>query len=218
MVDNARQGAEMASAADASQDAPYRDSRAAQFHSYSAFQAHEAERWLQFVPNKASGLSTRQVETLAEGLASELNYQAGMDIRELVVRVGGRLLSTSSFGINGAPDGTLFIRSDSTEFLITVSARASSRQDQLSVAKALGHYFLHHRFFQIEPDPKPTRAAPARAEREALLFALAFLMPTEAFQRALTLASGKIELVAASFGVPFEAANHRYRRLRTRVK
>jgi Zn-dependent peptidase ImmA (M78 family) len=99
--------------------------------------------------------------------------------------------------------------------MILMPVHASSRQDQLSVAKALGHYFLHHRYSQFDPDGSGGRVAPARAEHEALLFGLAFLMPQAAFSRAVDTFEGKMDLVAASFGVPFEAAALRGRRLNT---
>jgi predicted transcriptional regulator len=207
----------MASTVDASSDAVSRDSRAAQFHSFHRFQSQQSD-WVPFEPTKPSGMSTPQIETLAEGLASELNYVPGTDIRELVVRIGGKLLSTPVLGVSDGADGTLLLRPDSTNFVIVLPVRASSRQDQLAVAKLLGHYFLHYRFFQIETEGKASRPTPARAQREALLFALAFLMPAEAFSRAYELAHGKMDVVAASFGVPFEAAELRHRRLQIRAK
>jgi predicted transcriptional regulator len=202
----------MASTADASVDALSRDSQAVQFHSFSRFRSDPSD-WVKFEPKKASGMAPTQVESLAEGLAKQLDYVPGSDIRELVGRIGGSLLSTALIAPVEDTHGALYVRPNSNQFMILLPVLGNSRQDQLSVAKALGHYFLHHRYLQIEADGKPCRAAPARAEHEALLFALAFLMPEAAFTRALETFEGKVELVAASFGVPLEAAELRGRRL-----
>jgi IrrE N-terminal-like domain len=200
-------GGEVATVADASGDAST-NIQAPSFYAYEAY-GQPTDDWRLFSAKYPTGIDSRQIEVLGETISRELGYEPGSDIRLLVGKLGGSLM-IAPLRAPDTSDATLLVKDHEPGFKIIVPATSSSRRDQLTVAKALGNYFLHHRFFQLVA-PSRARASKAAAEQEALAFALAFLMPTEDFKRTVAATKGRNDLVAAAFGVPVEAADRRKR-------
>jgi predicted transcriptional regulator len=196
----------MASVADTAADSTFR--RSSTFIAYEVFNQAQMG-WELLSPKIPTGIPPQQIEALGEALSEELGYRVATDIRELIGKMGGTLMVVPLRGDSDATVGQLLVRPGTTEFKIVVSAASSSRQDQLSVAKALGHYFLHYRFFQIQKEKTSLKSSRALVDHEALIFALAFLMPKSEFKRVRDVTNGQMDLIAASFGVPLEAANLR---------
>ncbi len=184
------------------------------FFAYEPFESPK-KGWLLFDGRYPTGIDSKHIEVLGEALAKGLSYEAGTDIRALVGKMGGALVVAPIQAETSSLDGALLVRPGSNEFKIILSAASSSRRDQMSVAQALGHYFLHHRYFEVENQPRQ-RVSKSLVDREALTFALSFLMPSHEFDRALKIYGDDIEAVAASFGVPTEAVELRRELLQSR--
>ena len=99
---------------------------------------------------RPTGISSRQIGVLGEALSKGLGYEPGSDIKGLVGKIRGALMIAPVEADADYLEGSLLVKKASPDFKIIVSASSGSRRDQISIAKALGHYFLHHRYFQFE--------------------------------------------------------------------
>lgn len=123
-----------------------------------------------------NGASRKVIETYASEMAEAFGYQAGDDLRELVVRLGGKVVETSPD--EWAADGSLTSKGDGS-FIVFLSPFTTELRDRFTIAHELGHLFLH-----AEAGRKPlkvARSGSGRPEWEANWFAAGFLMPAKAF-------------------------------------
>ncbi|MEN3942514.1 ImmA/IrrE family metallo-endopeptidase [Prosthecobacter sp. SYSU 5D2] len=119
------------------------------------------------------------VDTYAGQVADALGYKPGINLDDLVARLGGRVehdaweLSEGSGSLEVFPDGK-------PAFIIRLPYFAGRLRNRFTIAHELGHYFLHSnggknpiRIFREGSD---------RCEWEANWFAAGFLLPAGRFR------------------------------------
>lgn len=166
-------------------------------------------------PVEKSGLSKKQVFTLAERVADELEFRPGADLVPVLEKLGGTLEYRDFWSSDGEKDP----RSGSIEidgrrkFRVFIAMDTSPARDRFTIAHEIGHYVLHY-FLRLQSGEPETpawasRYGSDRVEWEANWFAAAFLMPREAFVAAFKRLDGDIDAVAREFEVSTLAAKLR---------
>lgn len=142
-------------------------------------------------PARAIRATKDRVESFAEELAKQVNFNPGDDIEDLVRRAGGELVVGSS-GHGDAESGSIVVRA-MDDFTIYLSQHTSSKRDRFTIAHELGHLLLHFKPLLKEHPGATMRATryvdegdseQQRAEWEANWFAAGFLMPRNEFTKA----------------------------------
>jgi|APTNR8051073442_1049403.scaffolds.fasta_scaffold01888_7 Zn-dependent peptidase ImmA (M78 family) len=161
-------------------------------------------------------LPKRQVYSLAESVANQLEHKPGDDIHALVERIGGTVTVQDTLMEDPERSGSLYVDAHD-DFRIIVPAHTSGVRDRFTIAHELGHYVLHYVWKHSHGENPPERMyalrkGSERVEWEANWFASGFLMPEahfrEAFQRLRNVAA-----VAAELDVSLPAAEIRARQL-----
>jgi Zn-dependent peptidase ImmA (M78 family) len=158
-------------------------------------------------------LSKRQIFTLAESIASDLGFEPGENIHEVVENLGGEILVENLLLEDPAQCGTLYVDGPE-DFRIVVPSHTSSVRDRFTIAHELGHFFLHYLLANDEDDLVGKkiiayRKDSERVEWEANWFAAAFLMPEELFKEKFRATKDDLSRVADFFSVSHAAARVR---------
>lgn len=157
-----------------------------------------------------------QVYSLAESVATQLDFKPGDDIHELVERIGGSVSVQDTLMEDPERSGSLYVNSHD-DFRIIVPAHTSAVRDRFTIAHELGHYVLHYVWKHAHDENPPgrmyaLRKGSERVEWEANWFASGFLMPEthfrEAFQRLQSVGA-----VASELDVSLPAAEIRAKQL-----
>jgi len=167
----------------------------------------------EYVRAEPTNLSKAAVFSLAEEVASDLEFEPGDSIHEVVEALGGRVEVRDLLLQDPEHCGTLFVDGPG-RFKIIVPSHTSAARDRFTIAHELGHYFIHYLFSFDEESLKERsliayRKDSHRVEWEANWFAAAFLMPSDAFQREYVRTGGHLERVAEYFRVSSAAARVR---------
>lgn len=158
-------------------------------------------------------LPREKILSIGEEVAKAFSYTNDFNIDRVVNELGGRIVfndfwenlsSRGSLEVSGLRDFEIFIPSHTPE------------RDRFTIAHELGHYILHYLTnagpraegkFRIE------RYGKTAIEREANLFASAFLMPEAQFKDAYRELGGDLGAVSMKFGVSEVAARVRAKML-----
>jgi predicted transcriptional regulator len=164
-----------------------------------------------------SCLSKAQVFSIAESIATKLEFEPGDNIQELVSRLGGTVRIEDTLTEDPARSGSLFVEAPN-KFTIIVPTHTGQRRDRFTIAHELGHFLLHymwrrHHGALIDKPMMALRKGSDRIEWEANWFAAAFLMPSPAFTEEYQRCGGQLDLVATKFDVSVAAAEVRARQL-----
>jgi Zn-dependent peptidase ImmA (M78 family) len=170
---------------------------------------------------EASQLTKRQISSLAESIAVQLDYQPGDDLADVIKKLGGKIRVEDTLFSDPEQSGSLFVNT-TNDFTVVVPSHTCPSRDRFTIAHELGHYVVHYlwrcREHKLEPfRMKALRKDSDRVEWEANWFAAAFLMPHEQFSARYAACSGDVDEVADSFGVSRPAAEIRARSLGLQV-
>lgn len=159
-------------------------------------------------------LPREKIMSIGEEVAKAFSYTNDFNIERVVEELGGRIV-LNDFWDNSARTGSLEVNS-LRDFEIFIPNHTNHERDRFTIAHELGHYILHYlpnvgpqanSKFQID------RYGNTAIEREANLFASAFLMPEGQFREAFDQLDGDLSLVATKFGVSEVAAKVRAKML-----
>lgn len=170
-----------------------------------------------YEPAQPSLLKKEAVHKLAESIATQVGWEPGGDITEMVRRLGGSVEIEDTLFSDPERTGSLFVDSPQ-RFRIIVPSHTSPERDRFTVAHEFGHFVLHY-LWKRQKDPLyppqivAYRRGSDRIEWEANWFAGAFLMPEEAFRVAYGLHAGDLWSLAARFKVSTKAAEVRAKEL-----
>jgi len=132
--------------------------------------------------------SKASISNFAETAAAKLGFGPGDCIEPLVSRLGGRIRYKDAPATGEVPE-SIVVRSEK-DFTIFLPSMTSPEWDSFTIARDLGHLFLHYPGVKSRnPDARMVTkqwiaendADQKRAAWEANWFAAAFLMPREAF-------------------------------------
>ncbi|WP_167643227.1 ImmA/IrrE family metallo-endopeptidase [Phaeobacter sp. HF9A] len=154
-----------------------------------------------------------RVEEFAEQVRSQLGYETGSSLKEMLSSHGANISYTAS-SFDDHESGSLIARSID-DFDIYLSPNTSVERDNFTLAHELAHLIMH---FDGEGEMRATRYVTddpiqKRAEWEANWFAAAFLMPAADFKEFYLNSDGDLKLVADHFNVSISAADVRARAL-----
>lgn len=163
------------------------------------------------IPTK---LPREKIMSIGEQVAEAFSYTDDFNIERVVDELGGRIV-LNDFWDNLARTGSLEVTS-LRDFDIFIPNHTTHERDRFTIAHELGHYILHYL-----PNVGPQTDSPFRIdrygnsaiEREANLFASAFLMPERQFRDAYGQFGGDLSAVATRFGVSEIAAQVRAKML-----
>ncbi len=141
------------------------------------------------------GWSRSQVQSFAEQVATQLQYQPNEDIRACVRKLGGQVRDDNW---DSARDTGSIKVAGPGAFTIALSPLSGGNRARFTIAHELGHYFLHSRAGKIPLEVE--RDGDGRPEWEANWFAAAFLMPAASFRAKVAQGLTTAEL-AEAFGV-----------------
>jgi predicted transcriptional regulator len=158
-------------------------------------------------------LPKASVFQLAESVASDLRFEPGADIHDIVQVLGGRVEVQDLLLEEPEHCGTLYVDGPES-FKIIVPSHTSPLRDRFTIAHELGHFFLHY-LFSYDEEELANKALIAyrkdsdRVEWEANWFAAAFLMPEGAFRQEYIRLHGHVDRLADYFRVSTAAAKIR---------
>lgn len=163
-----------------------------------------------------TGLSKRQVESIAESVCADLGIEPGGDLLGPLAELGGKVHYAEFGSLEESDSGSLLVHGEGN-FDIYISVNTSRTRDRFTMAHELGHYILHflysrQRFGRPEA-LQAMRYGHDRAEWEANWFAAAFLMPRDVFREGFREHDGSISRLAETFDVSIAAAEVRARTL-----
>jgi len=157
-------------------------------------------------------VSRAAIEDAADLFAAAMAFRPGQPLVSLVTRLGGRVL----YGTPKSRQTPIRLNARGmTDFEIHVPALTSDAFNRMATATGLGFLVLH------VPGAIPGQPVVAPrwpdgedpdavlADREALRFAYALLMPQAAFRAAWRSAAGNVRTIAISFGVSERVARLR---------
>jgi Zn-dependent peptidase ImmA (M78 family) len=152
--------------------------------------------------------------SIGEQVAKAFSYTDDFSIERVVDELGGRIV-LNEFWDNLARTGSLEVTS-LRNFDIFIPNHTTHERDRFTIAHELGHYILHYL-----PNVGPQANSPfqidrygnSALEREANLFASAFLMPESLFRDTYDHSGGNLSAVATRFGVSEVAAQVRAKML-----
>jgi len=162
--------------------------------------------------------SKANISNFAETAAVKLGFGPGDCIEPLVSRLGGRFRYKDAPATGEVPE-SIVVRSEN-DFTIFLPSMTSPEWDSYTIARDLGHLFLHYPGVKSRnPDARMVAkqwiakpdADERRAAWEAHWFAAAFLMPREAFMD--TYQSRGARDAALAFGVSVQTADLRAKSL-----
>ena len=149
-------------------------------------------------------LSTREIEKVAEAAARAFGYKSTTDLVDLVQKkLFGRIEVVDSLN---ALVGALQVRKDG-HFTIFLPDFTSELKDRFTIAHELGHWILHADMGQRPIEVK--RGGDDLGEREADVFATAFLMNASKFKRLKDKGLSDIQL-AQEFNVALDDVAFRH--------
>lgn len=161
-----------------------------------------------YVTPEPCGLSRSQVFDLAETIAETLGYQPGSSLTDVVQSLGGRITyNDPTVDERSGVSGSIYMRKSS--FRIVLSLHTGPLRDRFTIAHELGHWVLHYIGTLAHKNDQlmvADRFGSGAAETEANWFAAAFLMPTQAFQKAWQELNGDTLEIAALFRVSEQSA------------
>lgn len=164
-----------------------------------------------------SNLSKSQIFSLAESIASQLNFQPGGDIHDLVESIGGKIESQDTLTEDPEKSGSLYV-SGPEDFRIIVPIHTSALRDRFTIAHELGHFVVHYLWKRkngsfTSDTMVALRKGSDRVEWEANWFAAALLMPKNAFTQSFESNGRSLNKTAKEFDVSLSAAEVRAKQL-----
>lgn len=159
-------------------------------------------------------LPREKILSIGEEAAKAFSYTADYNIARVVEELGGRII-LNDFWDNETRAGSLEV-SGLRNFDIFIPSHTSDEHDRFTIAHELGHYILH---YLPNADPRHDskfrigRYGDSVIEREANLFASAFLMPEKQFKESYGRSGGDLSTVANEFRVSELAAQVRAKML-----
>lgn len=159
-----------------------------------------------------ANLSKAQVHSLAEKFAELVGYKPGGSLKDVIERLGGKVVVEDTLLTDPARSGSLIVEATG-DFKIILPAHTSAIRDRFTLAHELGHYVIHYLFARKEGQLMALRRGSDRIEWEANWFAAAFLMPADAFSQAVTELGRNVDMLASQFGVSASAAEIRVKAL-----
>lgn len=148
----------------------------------------------------ATGCSIKQIHDYALKIGKYHQiYQDGVaDVKKLLVALGG------SISIQDGPVSLIIYGKN--HFFINLPNLTSSSTDRFLIAKQIGHYLLHYRYWNLDSSPHEPyvfeRSGMDDKAEEAKRFAVALLLPAAVF-KVVSLAKHKDEYaIADHFEVP----------------
>lgn len=157
-------------------------------------------------------VSRAAVEQAAETFAAATGFRPGQPLISLITRLGGKLV----YGTPSGPETPARLTARSiSDFEIHLPVYTSDCFNRMAIATGLGFLVLHlpgagDNMPLFAPRwPADDDADAIHADREALRFAYALLMPQAAFSAAWRSAAGNAKTVAVSFGVSERVAQLR---------
>lgn len=172
--------------------------------------ASEADLYMA-VPTR---LPRERILSIGEEAAKAFLYTKDFDIGRVVEELGGRII-LNDFWDNETKTGSLEV-SGLRDFDIFIPSHTTDERDRFTIAHELGHYILH---YLPNADPRHDskfrigRYGDSAIEREANLFASAFLMPEQQFKDSYSNLGGDLSAVAKDFRVSEVAAQVRAKML-----
>lgn len=168
---------------------------------------------IQFSKPAQSGLSKADVQKLAENIASQVGYNPGDDIFDVLKKLGGRYRYLDLSKDTDSDSGSLYVHGEGN-FEVVIATNTSVVRDRFTIAHEIGHYILHYIYNkrsgkQVLLPMSATRYGSDRIEWEANWFAASFLMPVDKFKESYARNNGDVEEVSKEFGVSFQAAKVR---------
>lgn len=163
------------------------------------------------IPTK---LPREKILSIGEEVAKAFSYTKDFDLGRVVAELGGRIIQNDFWESQGRT-GSLEVVG-LRDFNIFIPNYTTSERNRFTIAHELAHYILH-----FLPNVGPQNDAPFRierygntaVEREANLFASAFLMPEAQFRDAYSQFDGDLSAVATTFKVSEVAAQARAKML-----
>jgi len=170
-----------------------------------------------FLEPKPTGLNKDAIYRIAEAVATQLDFQPGNNLHDLVTSMGGTIKYCDVWQQDSGDSGSTIVRRKN-DFDIFLGTNTSPERDNFTIAHELGHYVLHYLIPQDKtPSDRPFRAnryGSDRTEWEANWFAAAFLMPKTAFSAEVRQQQGNLAAVAKHFAVSFGAVQIRAKALK----
>jgi Zn-dependent peptidase ImmA (M78 family) len=166
-----------------------------------------------YEPAQASLLTKGAVHKLAESVASQVGWQPGDNIHEIISNLGGSVEIEDTLLTDPEQTGSLYVDGPN-RFKIIVPSHTSPERDRFTIAHEFGHFVLHY-LLQKQKNPNyperviAYRQGSKRIEWEANWFAGAFLMPENQYRQTFDEKNGDIWAIADRFRVSTKAAEVR---------
>lgn len=154
-------------------------------------------------PAQAAGLAVSDIEKIADYIRTAFKPFGTSDMHGLITHLGGKIKISDPEHHQFDVHGTLEVRSNS-DWTIYLPRHTGPLHDKFTLAHELGHFILHSLMGE-----KPLMAsrtfrlnqAPAPAEVEADVFALALLMPKRLIVSAIKKYGNSSGALSAVFGI-----------------
>lgn len=163
---------------------------------------------------KPTGMSFRDIESFAEQIAKQYDFQGpACSVTALAEKLGGKVVLSQDRTMQELMEsGSLQVEGPG-KFTIVLSPFTGELRNNFTVAHELGHYFLHSGY----PDDIQAIHAPRygtdRVEQEANRFAVGLLMPRDEFISMATQFDNNPIKLAGYFRVSPNAASVRLKSL-----
>ena len=169
----------------------------------------------EFHSPEETGLSWHQINEYAEDLAQRLYFKPGGNLKSIVEKLGGKIHYVDLDTWHRTDSGSVVVYKPQ-DFDIYISNFTTPLRDRFTVAHELGHYVLHSMFGEKSTPMSVERHGNTVVEREADVFAAAFLMPIGLIEESME--SGVTpEEISRKFKVSTAAAGWRMDEVRAKT-
>lgn len=160
---------------------------------------------------KLSGYSVNEIIDIAVECRNKLGYRSPSDFDELLFRLKGRRVFRDFWNPAVGKKAAINILATG-KFIVYLSRNVSDKVNNFSLSHELGHYFIHFlgdhynlalegREISMRNNMRAYRFGYADVEREANIFAAAFLMPPEEFQQSWGKFRGDVKNLSELYSV-----------------
>lgn len=171
-----------------------------------------------FVPEGMSRIPTQAaLQTRNFAAAMKINAGLPVNVEAIVIHYGIRVEYVVM-----EDDLSGYIENRPSGWLIGVNRYHAPTRQRFTLAHELGHYILHRERIGIGEKIEDkmllrTESFGVQVEEEANEFAAELLMPAQEFTALIRSSDGKIDKIAAFFGVSLAAARYRATKLGLRI-